>query len=1231
MVAQRLKIWYNHEMGRRLRIIGTWILIVLAIALYREWTLRHSPPLFLPLGFFESAVPVVSPETNAQRPEAWKEPLTPVVMDDAVLLALARESGAQESTVDVLVVGDTLGASAAALAASDGGAATALLAGRDLRAGITAHAGILLSERPPPISPSPFEASLRFFLSQRGQSVMPGDVATYVTDALKSRGVSLLDGFAIAGVARAETGQFHRLLARKNDGSSTVLVRFSSVIDGTDDGAFFARAGIPTVAGWDTAEATGEPGALPTDVADALARGYTMSGRTIAGMGKRLDGALVQLGILDRGYHGAFVAPTRLDPCWKPIPNARPFIRNGAVVRPASLGCGASFDVSSPFDDTVEIFYVNHGNETVSATVRAGSGAGVSIVARAEPTSPFIRIGAFPLLASSPLTIDVRSTLPIDRLEGLVVRKANTNVAAKPTTIERNREIVLRVQPWTSTLYDVYVRTADQSTPVTLIVDGRRIPTTIVGDATFAALSVPLAAGDRPLRIAERDVGGTVWAIPVAPNLSGLDLSPAPESWTASGSHRSRRWSFVAETDGPILLAAPRRTCATSCSVRVTAAGDGKPLADRSAREAGTIPSETLVLDTINVRRGVTYDVAFTDESAGNGQPMPIPLLQRAALHAIADELVTIDPPVPAVYDVWVKSARSQTVVVAFGDAERTVDALARWTYVGTTLLSNRMLSARGGGTVELLAVPNLRVDTYVTSLAPGGTLPIGAGDFPPGSYELSAFGIEPPRTITIVHARGGSTTHLSLDGDAGRFDGERPVAQDAAGIALSSPAEYPQRIVLREEPSVTVPVPGPKDGSIAVLRDDSPAALAANASGSMLFTPLPAGLGPVTAGSLGSSSLEAYATDVVNASYARLRFGDVRVDCSADADPTCDGRRFVRAPDILGTRDARSPSVVVTDGRRIVGRAALTASGAFAVRSGCGSACSATCLAGSIREERCIDAASATPRFAGAIVAVRGTAALPDISSPAERSAGTLRSLLRSFARDHRRMPVPTYLETMPEARDFSLPLDVLIPAGETNVLVANGTASATHMASRALRSMSTDMAIGSAVGYAAAFAAVREHASPAFIADSPDALARLQRHLVDRGVMVVPTFGLEDDRLLLKSVQRRILDGVALLEPRWTDDRLTFRVDPAPDDDESELRSAVFGTRPVYTVAQALKALPGAPESDVQLLSFGIKNGFIPQKVLRLSLREILQQAVDATYLLKAEYLLKTGGERP
>lgn len=1236
-------------MHRRLRQLAFWLTVGLALLLYREWVVRHKPALYIPLGFVESAINVMVPEDEARLPENWKDPLENRVMDGASYDARAMASNATKRAVDILVTGATFGGIGAAVSAADDGATVMLSNPSDLLHDLRTEAGqYAAQELLPHVSNSMLEHELRAWppIAEieadpiTTANALPADVVAFFTDRVsRTPSLELAIGYDVVAIGIGSDGKPDRALLQSMHGSGAIDVRFSYLIDGTKEGSTLALAGVRTRIGWDTREETGELRALPSAAATALAEGYTMSGRTIPGIGRRLDGARMSMGILDRGYHGRFIAPSSFDTCWKQdnLKSKQSFIWKQPVLRTNSVGCTANFFVPSTFTDTVEVFFVNHGNDTVMADVRFGSGAAINIETRADPKSPFILLGRFPVSRESPLAISVHSALPTDRLEGIVVRKMNVGESSEWVTIRGAESTVFATAGWNVANHDVYV-SSDSIFGVThALIDDKPYELERVGSGTFVARDIVLNQGNHSIRIS--DGQGILEATVVQTNPYREDIQVLPKV-TATGSNS---WTLVPERDGTAVFALPTGACETECTIFMNESG-ANALATMSVHSADSLARRLSVLTPVNVvelRRGIPYDVTVNGAYDASRPPVSFMLGEGTDLYEAGGATATVRAAKSGgMYDVWARTQRSSTVTVSIGDETRKLPSPDGWTYVDTTPMPSAGVTASANGGVEILALPNTNIDTYVLSMYPN-TQNVVADDLPPGIYMLHSFGLENASRLMIGPM--GSMEQYDFIGKDGTYASDRALAHGLEPIAFSLTNTWPQRLQLYEAIKNQQSAQSWDDDNGEAFRlQRGPAAggenayvgygpISAGSIGILLFNPWMHGIGPMTIGTLGSPSTEARLREIMNDAFLLLRNGrsdtlHLEPSCTPEADPTCDLRRYVRAPTVFGTKDSVSPTLYHAEGRRLVGFDTLYAGDAFAFRSQC-IGCASECIDGSVRNSQCRLASSGSIIKSDSILSISGISTSASVQSPQEKVFGTIPALFKLMRKDRLLGSQKTYLEETQPARDVSLTLGMLVSADADNVLAANTTVSATHQASRALRTPTTELAIGSVAGHVAAYALKREHTTIPFILGSMDATTRLQRYLIDKEITVFPLSNEANDPLLKKSIELRMLEGRAETNEAWEKERLRIKVHPVRDEDATVLSTLVFG-KELGTVREALKQLPNAPAeaTDLNLTKFGAENGMLWEKTLRLNIVDLLDVALDESFLLKAEYLLRT-----
>ncbi len=1213
-MALMLKLWYNHEMRRHLRSLALLAVIGCALVLYREWVMRSSPPIFLPLGFFESASNIHSPEDDARDPRTWIDPLSSLVVDDATFTRLTQHLRPDERKTGILVTGATFGGIAAALSAAEDGVPTILVTERDWTADMRAAAGRFFAQKTLPDTPgSEIESALRTAVGVNGT---PASVTAFFKQRAASAPLlDILEHHVLLAFARSEDGALNRALLRHTDGSGEIIVRFEYVIDGTLDGSTLASTGTPTRASWDESADGMDVGSLSARALSALTEGYEMSGYTIPGLGKRIENASAQLGVIDRGFHGTFAPVADADDCWGKDGKA-PLISTGTVLRTKTIGCTARMWVESSFEDTVELFLLNHGDDGMSADIALGTNTLLSIDARFDPAETFVRLGAFPVGPESPIAIELRSVLPTNRLEGIVARKLNTGSAGMHATTVGNEAAAFVTNDWRTTAYDIYVATDSVIGIPQILIDERPFETVHVGRGTYAVRNVPLGSTEHTVRIPGGDGMQHISVIPVQPIVSAVPL-------TILSTNTELSWAFTPTKDGTALVTIPAHACETRCTFTVRATDSSVPEFRIERTPGEEMVAQTIPVEFIQLHAGKTYVIATEAEYDRFAPPVVSMTENDATLHASGNGSATVTPPREGLlYDIWTKSARSPRTIVTAGGYEHEVDSSNDWRYVTTELLSSEGAIARAGGHVEILALPNTKIDAYHLPLhhLPSGTPPLI--NPLPGRYQVASYGIDNPTAVIADNERGAVQT-LSFAGKDGTYHAEQTYLHSSpARFSLSSP--WPQRLVLYER------IMRPMDASVAI-RDatlhplDGPRASSESdeEKRSFIFEPRAHGIGPVTIGTMHSPSMDARIRASTEDAFFLLRMGKTNIgipgrSCAFSKSPRCDMRRFVRNTAIFGTNDGLASPTFYPEGRRLIGTETLTTTGAYALRQPC-SSCLLQCLSATSSGSTCVMTSDLTvPQ--GTIVSVRGAPGVPSISSPQETAQRTLASLFEFMRRDQLLEKKSTYLEQHPPLRDISLTLGMLMPAKRLNILAGSTTVSTTAAAAKSLRLPTTELAIGSAAGHAAAFSLREEHSPLWLIMESPDAYARLQQYLVNKGVRVLPVHG--TDELSMKAVQRRILDGDETLSPQWTGDGVTFVSSPFTADEQA----LVFGGEYVRTVREALERLPGSPEqkTPVNLFRFGMENGFLNKKMLNLTLDEIMNIPLDETFLLKADYLL-------
>lgn len=1224
VVANNMQIWYNHQM-RRHRTALAIIVVCFAVMLYREWIIRTRPPLFLPLGFFESVNLAQSPEEGAREPASWADPVKHVVFENAEFSERAAQLGARNVSVGVLVAGPTLGGFAAAVSAADEGVATMLVASGDWKPSILADAAEYVSKQNSPQGlGTELERDLQRFIDSRRQEEHVGDangspstvVAFFEERMAKTTHLDVLTDYTIVGFARDEEGRLNRALLRSSRGDDSILAQFHYMIDGTRDGSVLALSSTPTTSSWDNGPDDPDAAVFPPASLAALTEGYSMSGYTVHGLGKRLENASMHVDVIDNGFHGTFVPVIDADPCWAKDAGKTSFMNTGStVLRTRTIGCAARMTVRSSFEDTVELFLINHGNDAVSGEISFGNATTLRLSQTNDHAAQLTKIGAFPVGPDSPINVTIRSILPTDRIEGLIVRKLNTASLGKRVGLNGTAPGRFTTNDWSITTYDAYV-TASNDDIDTFAIDGKPYDIERIGDGTYLAKDLSLRAGSHEIVIPKGEGHQVLTLIPVRPGDAPLPLALDDQAPVPT-------WSILPDRDVDVFISVPATGCPTDCRYMLTE-NESKRVELHSDSVAGAeLLGSTVPLGKVSLLAGKTYVFTTNEGYDIRMPPLLVPLEDASVLYAIGKNPIVQPTRAGMVYDVWIRPVRPSESIATFGSVRRTMESASRWQHAGTEPLSTLGAKAEASGTIEIVAIPNTSLDSYHLPLDARPSPDALLTDLPAGAYSIASFGVQNPMIITMKNPVG-STQSFTFKSEGGAYHAlEKYVHTGESNVSHSAP--WPQRLVLYER----INRPGNaavaiRDASLLVLDSQAKRPSSRNARGTLLFEARQTGIGPITLSAVGSQPMNQRVREETEDAFLLLRTGKTNVrmddDCDATQDPRCDMRRYVRHVSTLETDDDVTSRVTYPEGRRLLGSDILALSDAYATRANCTS-CREECVPLTMSGSTCIIAeAFAIPREA--ILSVRGTDDITDVVSPKESLLGTLASLFRALRRDQLLGAEKTYLEETPPARDVTLTLGMFMAEGMETVLAGSTTVSATAGAAKTLRTPTTELAIGSVAGHMAAFSLRHEYAPLWFITQSPGAVERLQRHLIARGVRVTAAEG--RDPLETKALQARTLDGRTSLVPTWENGRVTFTTTPMT----SVEKENVFEGENVRTVGEALRRLPGTPTdaTNANILQFGLDSGFLTEKFLNLSFAEIMDLPLDESFLLKAEYLLSS-----
>lgn len=1227
--------------------IALILLCTLALLLYREWVARHAPRLSMPLGFFETSMTGTTPEEAARNPELWQEPLSSIVIEPAAFEAQALAARAQTLTgSQILVFGASIGGVAGSLAAADDNASVTLVsASRHAEDEWIADASLLLEELDSTSNRSGLERLIRGRLgalyptANTSVNGIPSDISTLLRAQMTSKNVRLLEGYTPVAFTGTKQGRLDRALLQSQNGTS-IVIPFAFMLDATQTGELYALTGAPHDVGLTARETSQESDALPQRAITALAEGYSQSGHTIAGMGYRLDGGMDIVALVDRGVYGRLVQSSSDDPCWLKDAKTVPFIMGDTVWRAQRQGCERTYDVTSPSEDIVDLFILKDGNDSIDATVFVGKNlVPFSVRTPAPPNDPLVFIGSFPLGAQTPLRVTMRSALPTDKFESLVVRKRNTSYSTQVSVPEVNNTAHVSFRGWIQTEVEVWISLSEDVGSPELVIGDARFPLQLVGNRTWRTARIPMPNGQSMVRIEGAKSINGVLAVPIQPVRAIAQrfdeenrATAVPATFLQYPNIAEHSWETTVETDGEYLFSTNISSCGDFCAIAIGKRDAITPFSTNELRLSDAQQPMYAALDIVHLEAGTPY--VFTFASA-NGAPPDIGMTLMggtgADLFHVATGLSYVAPANSGLYDIWIRSAQSTSVSVDAGTTSNKLEIEpGKLTYFGVQQLSPAVgLSVRGGGSVSVLAVPNTHIDTYRHIILPSSDETEAPVEAPAGSVSAWLEGEAPPSFVSF-RERGGNVQQVTFQDDGHialspfSHDGTSPLT------VVVPPQQTSMELVLHESISLSAArTPAPP----AILQAIAPTMLwnvpmsvsgpiATKGSGVLLVQVSRAGIGPVTLGLLQTNSLSGYIGAEATRTVHAMRATFVREFCNDM--PDCDPRRFAPAAFIFDTPDGHLPSPVRMDGRRLRTEDTLTMSGTFLRETTCTSACALVCVDPPDSAGRCISKEQETDIGVDTILTVDGTYQMPSLMSPDEEANSTLKGLLNLMRTDELLASDETYLERGYQTRPIQLTVGMFSSPTAQYLLPANWTIGATHGASRALRSARSRMAIGEAAANIATFS-LHTNTTPSAISHDTSLLESLRVHMIERGVHIFPIHEGAEDPLLLKAIQRMLLQGKAKLMPTWSGRQLAYGVDviqqAGPD---PELLELLIGAQP-QTVQSLIRTLAKKPEMQgAEVFRTGIDMGLFPPKMLNLGIAEILQLPADTSMLLKGYELL-------
>ncbi|MFH1444048.1 MAG: FAD-dependent oxidoreductase [Candidatus Peregrinibacteria bacterium] len=616
----------------------------------------------------------------------------------------------------------------------------------------------------------------------------PDDIEAFFLERIRANSrITLLTEQTISKLKK-RGGKWHEATLTDTKTHEEIRVRFQYLIDGTETGRLFEQTATPFYIGFDTAEETGERFALPKVVRDALVEGTIVNNKKFGGLGNRVQAVTSPFVLLDRGYPGTFIPLSLADnACLSADDDTQSMIADAQVYRIRSANCQAHLVLAPEFDDTYDVYLVQHGSGSMRATIASPLWPDYSLVRllRLQQSQELVFAGSFPLSHAFPVTLSLTSISGDPAVEGVLIVKRNFRAAPvvlhKPTAWD----IPLAHYDTPSIYADIYLIGSDFPSDETPSIGGNAVTVLMKTPTTILIPHVSLRERPRlSLPGGIRQAISGIVMIPTALNLTPLQFSSdtpdkeiQPEEIPSSSTLKdtdvsAKEWRFMAQNDGVTIFS----TETTDTQWRRVELWQDQPeqLLKTLAFVPQSVTRNPQPLFTAILRKGITYRlrVGLPKGATWNTFLWSANAVSNSSalfIDSSSPDVTMSNSSHEGVYDIWAKGTPSSSASYAVSrpgspDVVNATIPLTRnqYQYLGKAALDgNTTLKLRGAASA-LLAIPNTHVDTYrwsgtVTAESPHLTLTT----LPPGYYRMTVAGnpIEPAQIRASLES--GSTLQV--------------------------------------------------------------------------------------------------------------------------------------------------------------------------------------------------------------------------------------------------------------------------------------------------------------------------------------------------------------------------------------------------------------------------------------------------------------------------------------
>lgn len=614
------------------------------------------------------------------------------------------------------------------------------------------------------------------------------EIAAFFQERVRSnQRITLFTEHTISNFKKKKGQWYQATLTNKQNNRST-RIRFQYLVDGTETGRLFEQTGTPFNIGLDAAEETGEKLALPKEVRDAIVNGTTLNGKTLTGLGNRVQAVASPFILLDRGYPGDFV-PFSADtnPCLSPDTTIKSMIVDAKVYRMEQEHCTARIMLAPEFTDTYDVYLVSHGSGFVQSAIASSLWPNNPLVRQlhVQKNKETIHVGAFPLSPERQTILSVSHSAGNPLVEGVLLVKKNMRTA--PVVLQKPKALTIPLVHYDvpSVYADIYLTGTNLPMDSAPSIDNK--PTSL--EATQTTLYIPhISLRDRPsleLPSGLRDSLSSIVIIPTEFDVRPLQFfSGNPdkeipvekipvESTIKNTDQPVREWQFTAQDDGMTVFAID--SPAYQWRLLELWQDEPKQLVKSLIFSLQNVSRNPSPLFTAKLTKGSTYKlrIGLSRGEKWNSFTISADAINHSVSLYTDSPLKAITPhqeQQEGIYDLWAEGALSSSVSCTLerpGMQNNTLQKTIthpQLEYLGKVFLdrSTTLKINENGPTV--IAIPNTAVDTYQWSGTLSGESPkLTLTTLPPGIFNVTVTGGPAEASQIYALLEGGSTPVQTL------------------------------------------------------------------------------------------------------------------------------------------------------------------------------------------------------------------------------------------------------------------------------------------------------------------------------------------------------------------------------------------------------------------------------------------------------------------------------------